>query len=35
MTEQIVCPICGKRFDCRLAQDGFAICPHCEKEVEV
>ena len=35
MAELIVCPVCGAYFDKELVEDGFAICPYCEKEVEV
>ena len=34
MPNQVVCPSCGNHIDHGLVEDGFAICPHCEKEVE-
>lgn len=35
MSKLVICPKCGSRFDEDMLEDGFAICPHCEEEVEV
>ena len=32
--EIVQCPMCGKYIDQRIFEDGFAICPYCEEEVE-
>lgn len=35
MDDMVTCCNCGNYFDYDLVEDGFAICPHCECEVEV
>ena len=35
MTELKQCPACGHYFDSEMVEDGFAICPYCEEEVEI
>lgn len=35
MADLLQCPICGQYLDKELVEDGFAICPYCENEVEI